>query len=116
MNLITTHTNPEIPRLTPHERAGWAVARTQGKNRFLLLPGLPIALAVAAAAAIERLARFGFTLDTLTSFDFLLEVGITFHGVYAVSCFVQLLRWQKNEYLFSLNEGDEESPRAAAVK
>ena len=105
-----------MPKLTPHERIEWAVTRAKGKNRYLLLPALPVALAATAAAVVNQLIRFGFSLDTLTSYDFLLEVGITFCGVYAVSCFVHMLRWQKNEHLFLLNDGDEETPHAAAVK
>lgn len=114
--MSTTGTNLEIPKLTPAERTQWAITREKGKNRYLLLPGLPPALTLTAAAALEKFLAHGFSFDTLTSKDFMLDVGMAFYITYAVLCFGMMLRWQKYEYLFKANDGAGPIPAVLDLK
>jgi len=86
--------------LTLEQRIKWQAIRAKGQTRFLLAGGLPFALGATLAEISRWIWRYGFSFNLVLRRAFLLEVGMTFLAVYVVVCFVQMIRWRKNEREF----------------
>ena len=79
----------------------WQALRAKGQTRFLLAGGLPFALGATLAEISRWIWKFGFSFGLVVRSAFLLEVCLTFFTVYVVLCFIQMIRWRRNEREFT---------------